>query len=362
MTAILRSTDFGSTEDRVTANHLNTSVNRVRVFRNCGWADLAAIVCSRCGVLVDFRRTESRDWGYTMDVADESSETDLASQDFVAHEATLCTEDRPQRPTPRSRAQLETENLALRQADRQKDIFIATLAHELRQPIAAMVTAVMLLRKCGGDRTEGRARAVLARQLTHLGRLVDDLLDLARVAEGKLEIQKDRIELRDVVLDAVAGASDLINAHRHSLSIAVPDHPVWIDADRTRIQQVLANLLTNAVKFTDEGGRISLRAESDGVTATIRVCDNGKGIRPDALPQIFDLFVQETTSPLGGLGIGLKIVRGLIESHGGTVVARSDGIGRGSEFIVTLPIPERSDLEERPDVGPAIDGREAYRQ
>jgi signal transduction histidine kinase len=238
----------------------------------------------------------------------------------------------------RSHAELERAERALRDADRRKDIFIATIAHELRQPVAAMVPAVTLMRKRVSEESGRRAREVIERQVTHLRRMIDDLLDIARVAEGKLGLQKGRIDGRDVIQDALSGTSALFEERRHTLSVSLPDEAIWLDADRTRLLQVFANLLTNAAKFTDEGGRISLNAQTDGATATIRILDNGKGIAPGALPRVFDLFMQEASGHRAGLGIGLRVVRGIVELHGGTVAAHSDGIGKGSEFIVTLPV------------------------
>ena len=141
-----------------------------------------------------------------------------------------------------------------------------------------------------------------------------------------------------MIQDADFSTSALFDAHRHVLSVSLPDEPVWLDADRTRLQQVFASLLTNAAKYTEDGGRISLIAQTDDETATIRILDNGKGIAPEALPHVFDLFMQEATDQRAGLGIGLAVVRGLVELHGGTVAVRSEGIGEGSEFIVTMPV------------------------
>jgi signal transduction histidine kinase len=237
-----------------------------------------------------------------------------------------------------SNAELERTQRALRDADRRKDIFIATVAHELRQPIAAMLPAVTLMRKPDSERSGTRAFAVIERQVTHLTRMIGDLLDVARVAEGKLDLQKERLDGRDAIRDAVASTAALFEAHGHRLSVSLPDQAVWLDADRTRLHQVFTNLLTNAAKYTEDGGQISLNAQTDDARATIRIIDNGKGIAPDALPHVFDLFMQEATEHREGLGIGLRVVRGLVELHGGRVAARSDGIGKGSEFVVTLPV------------------------
>jgi signal transduction histidine kinase len=250
----------------------------------------------------------------------------------------LAASERREEVLRRSNAELERVQRILRDADRRKDVFIATVAHEMRQPVAAMLPAMTLMRERISEQSSTRAREVVERQVTHLRRMIDDLLDVARVAEGKLDLQKGHIDGRDVIQDALSSTSPLFEARRHVLSVSLPDEAIWLHADRTRLQQVFANLLTNAAKYTEDGGQISLNALADGATATISILDNGRGIAPDALPHVFDLFMQEATDQRAGLGIGLMVVRGLVELHGGTVAARSEGIGTGSEFIVTLPV------------------------
>ena len=261
----------------------------------------------------------------------------FASAAFQVVEALDASEQRAE-ALRHSNAELELAERALRDADRRKDIFVATIAHELRQPIAAMLTAVTLMGDRAGEQSGKRARDVVQRQISHLGRMVDDLLDAARIAEGKLDLQKEFIDGRDAIQDAVSSTASLFDVHHHRLAVSLPDEPIRLDADRSRLQEVFANLLTNAAKYTDDGGHISLIAQTDGAVATIRVLDNGKGIAAGALPRVFDLFMQEATDHRTGLGIGLNVVRGLVELHGGTVAARSDGIGKGSEFTVTLPV------------------------
>ena len=163
-----------------------------------------------------------------------------------------------------SNAELELAERALRDADRRKDIFVATVAHELRQPIAAMLPAVTLMGERASEQSGKRAREVIERQITHLGRMVDDLLDVARIAEGKLDLQRELIDGRDAIQDAVSSTSSLFDVHRHRLSVSLPDQPIRLDADRSRLQEVFANLLTNAAKYTDDGGHISLIAQTDG--------------------------------------------------------------------------------------------------
>jgi signal transduction histidine kinase len=264
----------------------------------------------------------------------------LARFASAAHQAMnhLADSDRREEALKRTNAQLEDAQQALRQADHKKDIFIATVAHELRQPIAAMLPAIALMRERISEQSGTRARDVIERQVTHLRRIIDDLLDIARVVQGKVDLHKERADCREVIQDALCSTSPLCQEHHQTLAVSLPDEAIWIEADRTRLLQVFANLLTNAAKYTQDGGRISLNAETDGTTAIVRIEDNGKGIAPDVLPHIFDLFTQEEAAHSGGLGIGLRVVRELVELHGGSVAARSDGIGQGSEFTVRVPV------------------------
>jgi PAS domain S-box-containing protein len=231
--------------------------------------------------------------------------------------------------------------------DRRKDEFLAMLAHELRNPLGAISNAGYVLDQLDQlDQTPGadsRVRdlvAVIGRQIRHLSRLVDDLLDVSRLTRGRIELRKREEELRPIVEGAVETTRPVLEQKGHRLTVSLPGEPVWLEADATRIEQVLANLLHNAAKFTDPGGKIELTAEIDGPQAVIRVRDDGQGIEPELLPRIFDLFVQEDRSLArshGGLGIGLTLVRSLVERHGGRVEAHSAGPGRGSEFVVRLP-------------------------
>jgi signal transduction histidine kinase len=285
-------------------------------------------------------------WAIAHDIRRKFDKEDLRRLESVARFASaayqamdrLAASDRREEALQRINADLESAQQALRDADRRKDIFIATVAHELRQPVAAMLPALALMRERVSEQCGTRARNVIERQVTHLRRMIDDMMDLARVVEGKLDLQKERTDCRNVIQDALYSTSMLYQEHHHTLSVSLPDEAIWLEADRTRLLQVFANLLTNAAKYTDNGGRISLNAQTDGTIATIRIQDNGKGITPGALPRIFDLFTQEQTNRSGGLGIGLRVVRELVELHGGSVTARSEGIDRGSEFIVTLPV------------------------
>ncbi len=227
-----------------------------------------------------------------------------------------------------------------READRRKDEFLAMLGHELRNPLSPMVTALHLMRmKEGGD--FDRERTIIGRQVEHLIRLVDDLLDVSRITRGKIQLKRGRIELMAVLVKAVEMSSPLLEQRSHHLELPAAGEPLFVDGDPARLAQVLANLLNNAAKYTDPGGRIVVTAAGEGEQAVVRVRDNGAGIAPEMLPRIFDMFVQENRSidrSQGGLGLGLAIVRSLVELHGGTVSVHSEGLGRGSEFVVRLPL------------------------
>ena len=236
-------------------------------------------------------------------------------------------------------------------ADCRKDEFLAMLAHELRNPLAPISNAVQVLRFTGGDgKAVQSAAEMIERQVGQMVRLVDDLLDVSRISRGKIELRKERIELASAVYHAVEAARPNCERMDHELTVALPPQPMYLNADRARLAQVVGNLLTNACKFTDKGGRICLTVEREGVQAVIRVRDNGIGIAADQLPRIFDMFTQLDTSlerSVSGLGIGLTLVKNLVELHGGTVGAHSAGIGHGSEFTVRLPI-----LVETPKLSP----------
>ncbi|HEX6986164.1 MAG TPA: PAS domain S-box protein, partial [Planctomycetaceae bacterium] len=229
---------------------------------------------------------------------------------------------------------------ALRDADRRKDEFLAMLAHELRNPLAPIRSGLDLLRMEGVD---SETVEIMSEQVGHVVRLVDDLLDVSRILRNKVDLKRTPVELAEVVRRAAETVRPMTEAEGQAFSVSLPDEPVWLDADPVRLAQVLSNLLTNASKYTEPGGRITLTAERRGGEAVIRVADTGIGIDPDLLPHIFELFTQSERSidrSQGGLGIGLTVVKSLVEMHGGTVTARSDGPGRGSEFAVRLPTIE----------------------
>ncbi|HET7221205.1 MAG TPA: ATP-binding protein [Vicinamibacterales bacterium] len=238
-----------------------------------------------------------------------------------------------------ARRRLEALAEEASRANRAKDEFLAMLGHELRNPLAPMLTALQLMRLRGGGALE-KERTVIERQARHLVRLVDDLLDVSRIARGKVELKKELVEVGEVVAKAIEMASPLLELREHDLTVDVPAHGLVVDADPARLAQVIGNLLTNAGKYTEKGGHITVTARLDGAEVRVSVKDTGIGISPAMLPYVFDMFAQERQAldrSQGGLGLGLTIVRSLTERHGGTVEARSDGPGRGSEFVLRIP-------------------------
>lgn len=231
---------------------------------------------------------------------------------------------------------------ALRDADRKKDEFVATLAHELRNPLAPIRNAVnLLIAKGPQDPDLDWARAVIDRQAQIMARLLDDLLDVSRISRNDLELRKSEIDLVTVVESAVETSRPLVEAGRHQLTLALPREPIRLTADPVRLAQVFANLLNNAAKYTPVGGHIRLAAERRGDEVIVSVQDSGIGIAADVLPHVFEIFSQAKSAQgqsQGGLGIGLSLVKWLVELHGGTIEARSAGPGQGSEFVVRLPV------------------------
>jgi len=237
----------------------------------------------------------------------------------------------------------------LTEADRRKDEFLAVLAHELRNPLAPVRNAVQVLRMKGPDDPELRwARDVIQRQVDHLTRLIDDLMDVSRITRDNLQLCEERIELADVIRSAVESSRPAIEKGSHVLTVTLPPRPVHLTGDLVRLAQVFLNLLNNAAKYTEPGGRIWLSAEADDEEVVVRVKDNGVGIPPDKLPRLFQMFFQVDRTldrAQGGLGIGLALVRRLVELHGGRVEARSEGLGKGSEFVVHLPTSRETAAE-----------------
>ena len=231
---------------------------------------------------------------------------------------------------------------ALKDADRRKDEFLAILAHELRNPLAPMRLALEMLRTRDGDHARAeRAMDVIGRQLAHLVRLIDDLLDVSRITRGKLELRRGRVLLQDILRTAIETSRPMTDAAFHTLHVTMPDAPIELYADATRLSQVVSNLLSNAAKYTPRGGQITLEAARHGDEIVVSVSDSGIGLAPGNLDKVFEMFAQVdplTTRSHGGLGIGLALARALVEMHGGQIDARSDGEGTGSTFTLHLPI------------------------
>lgn len=336
----------------------------------------------RVPVMLSMRAIEGEPPAYTVVV------TDLSALKAAELALRLANDELEERVRTRT-AELERANEALRSeiaertrlteelrstaeelvvADQRKDEFLALLAHELRNPLSPILTATEMLRMAGGaEQSLERYRSVIERQARNLTRLVDDLLDVSRITRRKITLQRQPVELRAVVESAVDAARPVIDGSHHRLEVRLPPEPVVLFADPTRFEQVLVNLLNNAAKYTEPGGRITLTAEVAGSEVAVRVRDTGVGIPPDLLPHVFDLFVQGKRSlarSQGGLGIGLTLVKNLVQMHGGKVEARSEGPGTGAEMTVRLPLgSERRESPssstgapartERVDPGPA---------
>ena len=239
--------------------------------------------------------------------------------------------------------QIEAE---LRRTNQAKDALLAMLGHELRNPLAAITSAAELIQlQDPADEMYQQAQQILNRHIQHLARLVDDMLDLSRLTSGKLVLRTEVVALADIVEHAVQTASSLVEARGHQLNVSLPKKPIYVRADKARLEQVFVNLLVNAAKYTDPGGRIDVLAKVSGREVTVGVRDTGIGIAAEMLPRVFDLFAQLNPSldrAEGGLGIGLNVVRNLVEMHGGHVSVHSEGLGRGTEFQVCLPVSQEA--------------------
>ena len=249
---------------------------------------------------------------------------------------------------------------ALREADRQKDQFLAMLAHELRNPLAPILNAAQILELQASDESVVRRQGeTIDRNGRHLCRMVDDLLEVSRINEGKIELRKERVELAGLIEQAVESVQPHILEREHSLSVSIPRQQIYLDADPMRLTQILVNLLDNAAKYTDPGGRITLTAAHHGPEVVLSVRDNGRGITPEHAATIFELFVQVDRTLArseGGLGIGLTLVKRMVELHDGSIAVHSAGRGRGSEFTVRLPAepaPSSAQMDRRSVVSTA---------
>jgi two-component system, sensor histidine kinase len=260
----------------------------------------------------------------------------------------------------------QVEN-ALRRADRRKDEFIATLAHELRNPLAPLRTGLHLLRRLPpGDEKSGRVQDMMERQLSMLVKLIDELLDVSRIATGKIVLQYERLDMREVLRAAVESCEPLVQSAGHQLALRLPDRPVWTMGDAARLAQAVSNLLNNAAKYTPNGGLIELALAKSRGDVVVSVSDNGLGIPPELLDRVFDMFAQVNRTldrSQGGLGIGLSLVRSVVALHGGSVNARSAGPGQGSCFTLRIPaagrmrpaepVPDATGPVDVPRTGPA---------
>ena len=237
-------------------------------------------------------------------------------------------------------AELSCKQRELSDLHRRKDEFLAMLSHELRNPLAPILNAAQLLRsQAGDDPIHHRAHSIIERQVTQMTRLIDDLMEVSRITTGRVQLRRERVAVDDIVERAVESVGPLMDRRGHGVAISLPPQPIWLDADAARLQQVVVNLLTNAAKYTADGGRIHLSVVAEGDGCVIRVRDTGVGIAPEFLPVIFELFTQAERSldrSQGGLGIGLALVSRLVEMHRGTVEVTST-VGVGSEFVVRLP-------------------------
>ena len=235
---------------------------------------------------------------------------------------------------------LAQERLARRVAEeqnRRNDQFLATVVHELRQPLAPMLAALEVMKRRESREIGEHARQVVEKQLAQLVRLIEDLMEAARLRAGKAQLRTNRADLRDVVKDAIEAIDPLVRAKCQTVSVATPAAEAWVDMDSARMQQVLTNLLSNASKFSEEKSPVGVTVRLEGRNALVDVRDQGRGIAPDVLPHIFEIFRQSRVGEDGGLGIGLFVVRSVVELHGGSVEARSAGRGCGSTFTVRLP-------------------------
>jgi two-component system CheB/CheR fusion protein len=242
-------------------------------------------------------------------------------------------------PLKIAEAALREQQTALSEADRRKDEFLAMLAHELRNPLAPIRNAVAATQRLdAGDPRLPQMHAVIARQTEQLTRIVDDLLDVARITQGRIVLRREIIDVATILAQAIETSRPMIDARQHALDVVLPGDALFVDGDPARLAQVVSNLLNNAARYTEPGGHIELVAERHGAEAVVRVRDDGIGIAPDVLPRVFDLFMQvEAAGTHGGVGIGLTVVRRLVDMHGGQVEASSPPDGRGSEFVIRLP-------------------------
>ena len=297
-----------------------------------GVARVAQQVMQRRDYKLRVRKTSTDEVGVLVDAFNDMlAEADRRATALETANADLLHEMRERR----------TAEDALKSADQRKDEFLATLAHELRNPLAPLRNGLQIMRMTKDAAAISRAQLMMERQLQQMVRLVDDLLDVSRITTGKLVLRTERVSLQEVMATAIDAVRPLIDAKRQTLAVDVPTVTVELDADATRLSQILSNILNNAVKYTEPGGSIRVTARLAYGAVEIRVSDTGIGIAADELPAVFEMFTQFDASPErthGGLGVGLALAKRLVQLHGGTITARSDGLGYGSEFSVRLPL------------------------
>ena len=293
------------------------------------WSDLPVLILAR----------DASDFGRLQAMADALGNVTLIERPVRV--AALRSSARTALRARERQYALRAHLLEREEENRRKDEFLAVLAHELRNPLAPISYTVELLRRPGAEKASDDLWGMIERQVRHMVRLVDDLLEVSRITRGKIELRRERIELAAVIASAVETSRPLIEASRHRLTVELAPGPLPLDADPTRLAQVFANLLNNAAKYSAPGGDIRVTAERADGEVVVRVCDAGIGITAEVLPRIFDMFVQAGAAEgtvQSGLGIGLTLARRLVEMHGGSISARSDGPGCGSEFTVRLPL------------------------
>lgn len=295
-------------------------------------------------VLISFNALRIEPIGTTCTVV-VADLTELKRVQAALAEVNDALEERVEQRTAALKAEVaERQRLTeqLEEANHRKNEFLAMLGHELRNPLAPVMNAVEMIRLRGSDIPEiERARVVIERQIRHMARLVDDLLDVSRITRGVVELRRERVDLTAIVESALNSCRTMFEVSQHELTVSLPVEPCWLEGDTTRLEQVVVNLISNATKYTPPRGHIWVALEQHGDWAELCVRDNGRGIPAEKLPHIFELFTQVDTTidrSMGGLGIGLTVVRNLVQLHGGTVMASSSGPNRGSEFLVRLPL------------------------
>ena len=308
------------------------------------WSDLPILILARPGA-------DSSAVAQTMDLLGNVTvlERPIRVAALISAVRTALRARQRQYETRAHLLRIEQSEKALREADRRKDDFLAVLAHELRNPLAPLRNALQILRMTAPQENAARVGDMMERQVEHMVRLVDDLMEVSRITRGKIQLRKEPVDVAQLIGIAVETSRPLIQAAGHRLHVKLPEEPLTLDGDSVRLTQVVSNLLNNSAKYTDEGGQIWLTVTRDADVVSISVRDTGAGIPNDMLPQVFELFTQvdrHANRSQGGLGIGLTLVRSLVEMHGGSVQARSDGAGRGSEFVVRLPLAQQQAAEQ----------------